>query len=68
MWGPDSGKEPKVPVRKFTISGAAAPVPALRYELLPELRQTTPGNAALLYYRAFSPEWSQSVRGNKDLQ
>jgi hypothetical protein len=40
----------------------AAPEPALRYRLLPELRDTTPGNAALLYYRAFSPEWWGTFR------
>src|SRR2546423_30682 len=36
---------------------AAEPVPALKYRLLPELRDQHSGNAALLYYRAFSPEW-----------
>jgi hypothetical protein len=66
--GSDSGQEPKVPVHKFTVSAAAAPVPALKYPLLPDLRETTPGNAALLYYRAFAPEWSHTIRGNKDLQ
>lgn len=54
---PAAGQEPQIPVRKLTISPAAAPVPALRYKLLPELRDTTPGNAALLYYRAFAPQW-----------
>jgi hypothetical protein len=68
LWGPDSGQAPKVPVRKLTISPAAAPIPALKYQLLPELRETTPGNAALLYYRAFSPEWSHNIRANADLQ
>jgi hypothetical protein len=63
-----AAQEPTVPVRKFTISPTAAAVPALRYQLLPPLRETTPGNAALLYYRAFSPEWSHTIRGNKDLQ
>src|SRR5262245_22975326 len=46
-----------IPVVKMSLRPTAAPVPALRYTLLPELRNTTPGNAALLYYRAFSPEW-----------
>src|SRR5262245_4265203 len=36
---------------------AAEPVPALKYKLLPDLRDTTTGNALVLYYRAFSPEW-----------
>ncbi len=65
---PVAAQEPSIPVRKLTVTPAAAPVPALRYQLLPELRGTTPGNAALLYYRAFSPEWWYNVSGNKDLQ
>jgi hypothetical protein len=48
---------PSIPVVKMPLRPTTAPVPALRYTLLPELRDTTPGNAALLYYRAFSPEW-----------
>jgi hypothetical protein len=42
---------------RLTVSPAEAPVPALRYPLLPELRDLSPGNAVLLYYRAFSPQW-----------
>jgi hypothetical protein len=42
---------------RLTIQPAAAPSPALRYRLLPELRERTPGNGAVLYYRSFSPEW-----------
>ncbi len=45
-------------VIRLTCQPAAAPSPALRYRLLPELRDRTPGNAALLYYRAFAPEWT----------
>jgi hypothetical protein len=37
-------------------------VPALRYQLLPEVRDQTPGNAALLYYRAFNPNWWGTLR------
>ena len=65
--GPVAAKEPEIPVRKLTITPAAAPVPALRYELLPELRDTTPGNAALLYYRAFSPEWWGTYQRDKTM-
>src|SRR5262249_32537762 len=36
-----------------------------KYRLLPELRDTKPGNAAQLYYRAFSPDWSGVLRDNK---
>jgi hypothetical protein len=42
---------------KLKVHPAAEPVPALRYRLYPEVLETEPGNAALLYYRAFSPEW-----------
>jgi hypothetical protein len=66
--GPVSAQEPEIPVRKIAITPAAAPSPALRYKLLPDLRDTTPGNAAMLYYRAFNPEWMYNVRDNKDLQ
>lgn len=41
---------------QLTLSPAASPSPALKYLLLPELIDQTPGNAALEYYRAFSPE------------
>jgi len=44
---------------------AAEPVPALRYRLLPELRDITTGNAVASYYRAFSPEW-QTHRQDKN--
>ena len=36
----------------LTVSSAPQPEPALRYLLLPELSETTPGNAALLYHVA----------------
>jgi len=45
-------------VIQLTIPPAPLPSPALRYRLLPELRDRTPGNAAQLYYRAFAPEWA----------
>jgi hypothetical protein len=32
-------------------------VPALKYYLLPEVRDQNPGNAAQLYLRALNPEW-----------
>jgi hypothetical protein len=47
---------------KLTLHPAAAPSPALKYELLPTLKEQTPGNAALIYYRAFSPEWWGNIR------
>ncbi|HEV3447000.1 MAG TPA: hypothetical protein VG099_20345 [Gemmataceae bacterium] len=42
---------------KLTIGPAALPSPVLKYHLLPDSFDVTPGNAAMLYYRAFSPEW-----------
>ncbi|MDB5310293.1 MAG: hypothetical protein JWO38_4495 [Gemmataceae bacterium] len=41
------------------VSPAAAPTPALKFELLPRLRDRTPGNAALDYHRAYilRPTW-----------
>lgn len=53
---------------KLTLSPAAAPSPALKYVLLPELKDQTPGNAALEYYRAFSPEWWGRIRQPKTLE
>lgn len=50
---------------QLTLSPAAAPSPALKYLLLPELKDQTPGNAALEYYRAFSPEWWTNIRQPK---
>lgn len=44
--------ENPVPVVKLTLSPAAAPTPALKYELLPRAFDRTPGNAAEGYYRA----------------
>jgi hypothetical protein len=47
---------------KLTIRPAGVPSLALKYQLLPELKDQTPGNAALVYYRAFSPESWGSFR------
>jgi hypothetical protein len=59
---PAAAQAPPPEPIKLTLSPAAEPVPALKYPLLPELSEKTPGNAALLYYRAFSPEWWTNVR------
>ncbi len=56
---------PEIAPVKLTLSPAAAPSPALKYELLPDLKDQTPGNAALEYYRAFSPEWWGNIRQPK---
>src|SRR5262249_15706278 len=47
---------------KMTVRPTAAPSPALRYRLLPEVRELSPGNAAVLYSRALSFDWSRSYR------
>jgi hypothetical protein len=46
------GTLPAQPVRKVVLSPAAVPVPALKYPLLPELRDLKPGNAAPRYREA----------------
>jgi hypothetical protein len=53
---------------KLTIRPQAEPVPALKYRLLPEVRDLASGNAALFYQRAHSPEWIGSFRRSKDYQ
>jgi hypothetical protein len=47
---------------KLTLSPAGESSPALKYLLLPEMSEQTPGNAVMEYYRAFSPEWWSNVR------
>ncbi len=51
---------------KLKIYPASEPVPALRYRLLPELLEKKPGNAAVMYFRGFSPEWNTA--NNKEVQ
>jgi hypothetical protein len=60
------GKDKELPWTKLTVSAARAPVPSLKYTLLPELRDIKPGNAALLYQRAHSPEWFSEFRRHPD--
>src|SRR5262249_2513275 len=43
---------PAVRPAPFVLRAAAAPTPALKYTLLPELRDTRPGNAAERYRKA----------------
>lgn len=42
--------------RQLMLRPANAPVPALKYALLPEVIDQTPGNAVQVYYRAMVPE------------
>ena len=53
---PASAQEIEKPIQ-LIIHPTPAPIPALRYQLLPQVKDLTPGNRALLYYRSFSPEW-----------
>src|SRR5258708_26581659 len=52
-----AAQAPAPPPIRLRVNPAAAPIPALKYKLLPELEDKPPGNAALLYFRAYSPEW-----------
>src|SRR5579862_6122949 len=45
-------QQPVVPTVKLALKPAAAPVPLIRFELLPNFREQVPGNAALAYHRA----------------
>lgn len=53
----------------LTASPAAAPTPALRYELLPRPRDRAPGNAAVGYLRAavLRPAWPRDPKEAQDL-
>ena len=57
--------QPPVETIRFAIHPTPAPVPALKYELLPSADEITPGNAVQTYYRAFSPEWFTLGRDTK---
>lgn len=48
----NAGAQQPPDIVKLSIGPAPAPVPALRYRLLPTLEEQTPGNAAPIYYRA----------------
>jgi hypothetical protein len=49
----DDKPEPTETVIRLTVQPAPAPKPALRYQLLPELREMNPGNAAQAYLLCF---------------
>jgi hypothetical protein len=44
--------QPISPVKKFAVTPAGEPKPALRYQFLTPIREQVPGNAAVHYYRA----------------
>lgn len=60
---------PTIEVRKLTVAPAASPQPSLKYELLPRLRDRTPGNAAMDYHRAYilRPGWPRDPKEGQKL-
>src|SRR5262249_18120850 len=64
---PSAEKPPEPPKpRELALSPAAAPVPALKYRLLPSTAELTPGDAAPIYLRihgyedtGMEPYWKQ---------
>jgi hypothetical protein len=61
---PVQAQEPEVAPKKLTLKAAAAPVPALKYRFLPEMRDLQPGNAAMAYLRAVNPDWYSAETSN----
>jgi hypothetical protein len=61
----DGGPEPTETVIRLTVQPAAAPKPALRYQLLPELAEMEPGNAVLAYMKCFAEQ--HPLFGSKDV-
>lgn len=55
-------------VVKLALTPAEPPTPALKIRLLPELRELRPGNAAVFYQRAHSPEWTGLLRRHPDVE
>ena len=52
----DKQPEPEVKTVEFAVQPAQEPTPALKYQLLPKMPEEKPGNAALLYFKAFPQE------------
>ncbi|MFM8930956.1 MAG: hypothetical protein ACKOS8_03635, partial [Gemmataceae bacterium] len=53
-------------VKEVTLHPAKIPYRALAHPLLPQTAELVSGNAALCYYRAFSPETFSHSRNDKD--
>jgi hypothetical protein len=62
----DPDKPVETPPVMLVLHPAREPAPALRYRLLPELRERQSGNAIPLYFRAFSPEWFIGNEARRD--
>src|SRR6476619_1618667 len=50
---PDTGKDQP---RLLDVEPAAAPVPALKYQFLPEVAEMNPGNAVPAYLKCFAEQ------------
>jgi hypothetical protein len=50
---PPPGIRPGETAARLTVAPTAAPKPALKYQLLPEVRELQPGNPAQWYFRCF---------------
>jgi len=50
---PAADARPAAPATRLTVAPAAAPTPALKYQLLPEVRELKPGNPVQWYLRCF---------------
>jgi hypothetical protein len=66
----DDNAAPNETVIRFTVGPSKAPIPALRYQLLPEIREITPGNAVLGYMLCFAEQntfwFSKEARDNRE--
>jgi hypothetical protein len=56
-WSPLAAQEKTDDTIRLTVRPAAAPVPALKFQLLPDASELKPGNAVTGYYRAFAYEY-----------
>ncbi|MDY3559983.1 hypothetical protein R5W23_001182 [Gemmata sp. JC673] len=68
--GVERPHSPAALVTRLAASPAPAAAPALKYELLPRLRDRKPGNAAMDYHRAklLQPNWPHDAQEAKKLQ
>ena len=55
-WGDDKPVDPNTIVIRLKVKPMAAPKPALKYQLLPELREMNPGNPIHEYTRCFAEQ------------
>src|SRR5271157_5660102 len=58
--------QPGPRVVKMTLHPAGPSTPVMKYSLLPEVRDLRPGNAAIFYHRAHSPEWEHVLTRDPD--